>query len=297
MRRSAWTMGVALLAALSLGVAACGGDDNEGSEWRAPPRPARAMRIRRRQAGRQAHRALGGRRRLLRLRPGVLPGGLHRSATPPSARCTRTSPTTASTWCRTSPRRCPRSPRTARPSRSRSSTGVKFSPPVDREVTSKDVKYAMERMFFSTVATGYSFYFEDIVGAKAGAKPGTKIEGIETPGRPDARHQAVQGDAAACWPSGALGHAGHGAGPRGVRGASSTRRSPTTYGENQVATGPVHDRERRLRQGDRLRARRSASTWSATRTGTRRRTTSPPTSTRSTTSRAMTTRTSPRGAS
>ena len=38
MRRSAWTMGVALLAALSLGVAACGGDDS-GNEWRATLRP------------------------------------------------------------------------------------------------------------------------------------------------------------------------------------------------------------------------------------------------------------------
>ena len=72
--------------------------------------------------------------------------------------------------------------------------GVKFSPPVDREVTSKDVKYAMERMFFSTVATGYSFYFEDIVGAEAGAKPGTKIEGIETPDDQTIVFQLSQGD-------------------------------------------------------------------------------------------------------
>ena len=31
-------------------------------------------------------------------------------------------------------------------------SGVKFSPPVNREVTSKDVKYAIERGFFNTVA-------------------------------------------------------------------------------------------------------------------------------------------------
>ena len=45
----------------------------------------------------------------------------------------------------------------------------------------KDVKYAVERGFFTTVANGYSFYFGDIVGAEPGAKPGTQIKGIETP--------------------------------------------------------------------------------------------------------------------
>ena len=48
-------------------------------------------------------------------------------------------------------------------------------------MTSKDVKYAIERGFFSSVNNGYSFYFADIEGAKIGAKPGTKLEGIETP--------------------------------------------------------------------------------------------------------------------
>src|SRR6185312_17561800 len=60
--------------------------------------------------------------------------------------------------------------------------GVKFSPPVNRDVTSKDVKYAIERGFFNTVQNGYAgAYFGDLIGAKLGAKPGTKISGIETP--------------------------------------------------------------------------------------------------------------------
>ena len=60
--------------------------------------------------------------------------------------------------------------------------GVKFSPPVDREVTSKDVKYAIERGFFNTVNNGYAgAYFGDLEGAKVGAKPGAKISGIKTP--------------------------------------------------------------------------------------------------------------------
>jgi peptide/nickel transport system substrate-binding protein len=60
--------------------------------------------------------------------------------------------------------------------------GVKFTPPVNREATSKDVKYAIERAFTGAVANGYAgVYFGDLVGAP---KPGGKyqeIPGIETP--------------------------------------------------------------------------------------------------------------------
>ena len=60
--------------------------------------------------------------------------------------------------------------------------GVKFSPPVNREVTAKDVKYAIERGFFNTVNNGYAgAYYGDVKGAKVGVKPGTEIAGIETP--------------------------------------------------------------------------------------------------------------------
>ncbi|MGZ8633781.1 MAG: ABC transporter substrate-binding protein, partial [Solirubrobacteraceae bacterium] len=60
--------------------------------------------------------------------------------------------------------------------------GIKFSPPVNREVTSKDIKYAFERAFSSHVPSPYaSVYFADIVGAPS--KPGAikDIPGIETP--------------------------------------------------------------------------------------------------------------------
>src|SRR4051795_2626903 len=61
-------------------------------------------------------------------------------------------------------------------------TGVKFSPPVNREITSADVKYGMERAFFKTVNNGYAgVYFGDIEGAKTGVAPGTQIKGIRTP--------------------------------------------------------------------------------------------------------------------
>lgn len=58
--------------------------------------------------------------------------------------------------------------------------GVRFSPPVDRAVTSKDVKYAIERGFNSHVANPYaSTYYGDVVGAADAS--GGPIEGIRTP--------------------------------------------------------------------------------------------------------------------
>jgi peptide/nickel transport system substrate-binding protein len=60
--------------------------------------------------------------------------------------------------------------------------GIRYAPPVDREVASKDVKYAFERAFSAHVASPYaSLYFGDIVGAPA--KPGAiaDIPGIRTP--------------------------------------------------------------------------------------------------------------------
>jgi len=62
-------------------------------------------------------------------------------------------------------------------------SGVKFSPPVNREVTSKDVKYAMERDFLPAVGNGYAgAYWGDIIGVdeyKAGKAK--EISGIATP--------------------------------------------------------------------------------------------------------------------
>ena len=81
-------------------------------------------------------------------------------------------------------------------------TGIKFSPPVDREVTSKDVKYAIERGFFNTVNNGYAgAYFGDLEGAKVGAKPGAKIAGIETPDDQTIVFNLTKGDRRHRWPA------------------------------------------------------------------------------------------------
>ncbi|HEY4277499.1 MAG TPA: ABC transporter substrate-binding protein [Conexibacter sp.] len=59
-------------------------------------------------------------------------------------------------------------------------SGVHFGPPVNREVTSRDVKYAIERGFNPSVANGYApTYYGDVIGAARAT--GGPIIGIETP--------------------------------------------------------------------------------------------------------------------
>src|SRR4051812_46165401 len=60
--------------------------------------------------------------------------------------------------------------------------GVKFSPPVNRAVTSKDVKYAFERFFSANVGGQYPSYFSSIAGTPDAPTKGVKsISGITTP--------------------------------------------------------------------------------------------------------------------
>jgi peptide/nickel transport system substrate-binding protein len=61
--------------------------------------------------------------------------------------------------------------------------GVRFSPPVDREVTSADVKYAIERGLLPGVANGYVWsYLADLVGFDDAAE---QAEGDPTGGAPE----------------------------------------------------------------------------------------------------------------
>jgi peptide/nickel transport system substrate-binding protein len=67
--------------------------------------------------------------------------------------------------------------------------GIKFSPPVNREITSKDFKYAIERGMLPGVATGYhAAYLGDIVGydkataeAESNKTVAPDLAGITTP--------------------------------------------------------------------------------------------------------------------
>jgi peptide/nickel transport system substrate-binding protein len=61
--------------------------------------------------------------------------------------------------------------------------GIKFAPPVNREVKAADFKYALERCFLPQVGNGYSnLYFSDIVGSKDFKDGKAKeVTGITTP--------------------------------------------------------------------------------------------------------------------
>jgi peptide/nickel transport system substrate-binding protein len=114
--------------------------------------------------------------------------------------------------------------------------GIKFSPPVNRVVTSKDVKYAIERGFFNTVQNGYAgAYFGDIVGAKQGVKPGTQIAGITTPDDQTIRFKLTRGTGGVV--AGALALPLSAPVPEEYAGKFDAKQ-PSLYGQNQVATGP-----------------------------------------------------------
>ncbi|HEX5617257.1 MAG TPA: ABC transporter substrate-binding protein [Solirubrobacteraceae bacterium] len=120
--------------------------------------------------------------------------------------------------------------------------GVSFSPPVGREVTSADVKYAIERGFFRSVNNGYAgAYFGGLRGAAVGADPGTRIPGLMTPDehtivfaleRPDGSDHCAGGILAA-----ALVMPLSAPVPREYAKRFDAKRA-STYGEHQVATGP-----------------------------------------------------------
>ncbi len=60
--------------------------------------------------------------------------------------------------------------------------GIKFGPPLDREITSKDIAFAFERIGTKSLAAQYAFYY-DVIEGMAAFKDGTAktISGIQTP--------------------------------------------------------------------------------------------------------------------
>jgi peptide/nickel transport system substrate-binding protein len=114
--------------------------------------------------------------------------------------------------------------------------GVRFSPPVNREVTSADVKYAIERGFATSVANGYmGAYFGIIEGAPAsGTAKVPSIRGIATPDRYTLVFHLKQ-------PSGvfidALAQPVTAPVPAGYARKFDSQ-TVSSYGTHQVATGP-----------------------------------------------------------
>jgi peptide/nickel transport system substrate-binding protein len=119
--------------------------------------------------------------------------------------------------------------------------GVKFSPPYSKVVTSKDVKYAIERGFFKTVANGYAgAYFGDLKGAKVAAEPGTTIPGIQTPDDQTIVFNLKKRPNGKCTGgvlAGALSLPLSAPVPESYA-AKFDKENPSTYGQNQLSTGP-----------------------------------------------------------
>ena len=115
--------------------------------------------------------------------------------------------------------------------------GITYTPPVSREVTSADVKYAIERAFTAAVANGYAgVYFGDLKGAPEPGGDYKEIQGIETPDDSTIVFNLTKGTGAAL--AGAL------AMPISVPvpkeyAEKYDKELPSTYGEGHaVYTGP-----------------------------------------------------------
>jgi peptide/nickel transport system substrate-binding protein len=116
-------------------------------------------------------------------------------------------------------------------------SGATFSKPVNREITSKDFKYAIERAFTSNVSNGYArIYFRDIIGVPKEPGAFKELKGIETPDDNTIIFKLTKGTGAAL--AGAL------AMPISIPvpkefAEKYDKENPSTYGESYaVYTGP-----------------------------------------------------------
>jgi peptide/nickel transport system substrate-binding protein len=116
-------------------------------------------------------------------------------------------------------------------------SGVKFSPPVNREVTTSDVKYAMERDFLPQVGNGYAgAYWGDIIGSKQYAAGKAKsISGIQTPDKTTLVIHLARPTAAIV--IGAMALPGTAPVPQEYA-AKYDKGAHSTYGQHLVTTGP-----------------------------------------------------------
>ena len=116
-------------------------------------------------------------------------------------------------------------------------SGIKFSPPVNRVATSADVKYAIERGFKSNIANGYAgAYFGSIQGATAFQDgKASSITGIQTPNDTTIVFKL---DKPLAGPLiGALTLPLSAPVPESYAKQYDSQ-SPSTYGQHQVSTGP-----------------------------------------------------------
>ncbi|HEX4689608.1 MAG TPA: ABC transporter substrate-binding protein [Solirubrobacteraceae bacterium] len=115
--------------------------------------------------------------------------------------------------------------------------GVKFSPPVNREVTSKDVRYGLERGFLKTVNGAYvGAYMGDVDGLKAYQDGKAKnISGLQTPDDHTLVIKLVRPRGAIV--AGMLSMPASAPVPEDYA-AKFDKQQPSSYGQHQVSTGP-----------------------------------------------------------
>jgi peptide/nickel transport system substrate-binding protein len=116
-------------------------------------------------------------------------------------------------------------------------SGIKFSPPVNRAATAKDVKYGIERTFTKAVPNGYApTYWGDLEGLKAFQDGKAKdISGIEVPDDTTIVFHLTKPTAGGF--VGALSLPASAPVPEEYAKQYDAK-NPSTYGQHQVATGP-----------------------------------------------------------
>src|ERR1041384_1555293 len=158
MRRSAWTIGATVLAALSLGVAACGGT----TEASKPPEKAKT-------GGKLTVLWTGDVDHIDCGQTYYQMGNFICNATQKQLYAYK--PDDGATMVPDLADGDPQVSEDGKTVTVKIKSGVKYSPPYNKDVTSKDVKYAIERGFFNSVASGFTqTYFSDLEGAKIGVK-------------------------------------------------------------------------------------------------------------------------------
>src|SRR3954470_6484636 len=182
MRRSAWTLGVALLAALSLGVAACGSSSGTGSGGtKGSAKPATTPPAQAKQGGKLTVLWSGDVDHIDCGQTYYQMGNFICNATQKQLYAYKPDDSTTLV-----PDLADGPPQVSDDGKTvtvKIKSGVKYSPPYqDKTVTAADIKYAIERGFFNTVGAGFTqSYFGDLDGAKVGSKPGSTIKGVTTP--------------------------------------------------------------------------------------------------------------------
>ena len=251
MRRSAWTIGATVLAALSLGVAACGGSDNSSSDD--SKHQHRHQGAREGQDRRQADGALDWRRRSHRLRPDLLPDGQFHLQRHAEAALQLQAGRRQDPGRRTSPTAILRFLRTARPSRSRSRRASSTRRPTTRKSrprTSSTRSSAASSARWPPASRSRTTRTSR--ARRSTSSRARRSRASQTPDPTDARAQ-VQAPARRRDGLRRPGLRRDRAGAEGVR-REVRRQDAVDLRREPARDRPVHDRERRVGQGDRLRA-------------------------------------------